>query len=560
MKINKRNLIGRLNICGLLGLSMAFLLAWAGISILGCSHKGMSQHGPWTTKTSASTGYAEAWPAPAFSVSRQYGDQYGPAQDSEEYAPIYESGFRSPLQDPLSTFSIDVDTASYSNVRRFLESGRMPPADAVRIEELINYFDYDYPQPTGRDPFSITLEMSQCPWNPNHQLVHVGLQGKNPDYANIKPSNLVFLMDVSGSMSSPNKLPLVKKSLEMLVQELGPQDRVAIVAYAGAAGLVLPSTPAHKKRRIIKALDKLSAGGSTAGGQGIELAYNVAWENLIPDGNNRVILCTDGDFNVGVSSTPELVRMIEFKRQAGIYLTICGFGMGNYKDEKMEAISNAGNGNFFYIDGRREAKKVFVHDMRANMFTLARDVKIQVEFNPEKVREYRLIGYENRLLAAQDFNDDKKDAGEIGPGHSVTALYEIVPADPAYGEYRVDPLKYQQARQGDQARPGRVEGEDPQSHEVLTIKFRYKNPGENQSRLITRTLADAPLALGNTSDNFRFSAAVAGWGMMLRQSPFAEHLTWGQIERMASEAQGFDEMEYRKEFIGLVKTCRNMDD
>ncbi|MBI9077062.1 MAG: VWA domain-containing protein [Desulfatibacillum sp.] len=561
MKNGKEKIMRITVLYGVIVLALALVAGSVTLSVIGCSKKMTSEPGMktgTTTSTGGSTvsGKAEytlfaATPAPAFKDAARYAP---PARtqffNTEEYAYINENGFKSPLRDPLSTFSIDVDTASYSNVRRFLTDGTMPPPDAVRIEELVNYFSYDYPQPTGQDPFSITMEMSQCPWNWNNMLVHVGLQGKNLNYGDVKPSNFVFLLDVSGSMSSKNKLPLVKKSLEMLLQELGPNDRIAIVAYAGAAGLVLPSTPASHERTIMKALDNLSAGGSTAGGQGIELAYRVAWENLIPDGNNRVILCTDGDFNVGMSSTGDLVRMIEDKRQHGVYLTICGFGMGNYKDDKMESLSNAGNGNFFYIDDKSEARKVFVHEMRANMFTLAKDVKIQVEFNPAKVKEYRLVGYENRILAAEDFNNDLKDAGEIGPGHTVTALYEIVPTGLGEGVQRIDSLKYQKSEPTEPAYDG---------NEILNIKFRYKNPKEDHSQLISRVLEDTPRVFAETSNNFRFSAAVAGWGMLLRQSPYAERLTWGQIERMAQEAKGSDEMGYRTEFIELINTSKNIN-
>ncbi|ACL02027.1 von Willebrand factor type A [Desulfatibacillum aliphaticivorans] len=557
MQSQKEQILRDVVTYALLIISIVCLAGSAAVSFTSCSPKtvnedAMTGYSGYTSKsTSAEPSMSAAKPCPAPKSEQRYAYYCRvPDYNTEEYAPIREGGFKSPLYDPLSTFSIDVDTASYSNVRRFLSYGNMPPVDAVRIEEMINYFHYDYPQPKGQDPFSITMEMSQCPWNRDNMLVHVGLQGRCLDYKDVKPSNLVFLLDVSGSMNSENKLPLVKRSMEMLVKELGAGDRVSIVTYAGSAGLVLPSTSARNKRKIITALDRLEAGGSTAGGEGIELAYRVAWENLIPEGNNRVILCTDGDFNVGVSSTPELVRMIEEKRRAGIYLTICGFGMGNYKDEKMEAISNAGNGNFYYIDSRREAHKVFVQDMRANMFTLAKDVKIQVEFNPGRVSQYRLVGYENRLLAAEDFNNDLKDAGEIGPGHSVTALYEIVPAGLGMGAQRVDPLKYQESEPVPELR---------NSNEILTIKFRYKNPEENRSRLITRVLDESSMEFGDTSDDFRFSAAVAGWGMLLRNSSYADRLTWGQIQSMAEESVGPDEMGYRAEFIKLVKTCRELN-
>lgn len=465
--------------------------------------------------------------------------------NTEEYDVINENIFRSPLHKPLSTFSIDVDAASYSNLRRMLNNGQQPYKDAVRIEEMVNYFTYDYKDPAGEHPFSIVTEISSAPWNKKHKLVHIGLQGKNLDYENLKPCNLVFLIDVSGSMGSPNKLPLLKSSLKLLVNKLGENDRVAIVTYAGAAGLVLPSTPASRKADIIQALDRLNSGGSTAGGAGIKLAYKVAYDNFIEDGNNRVILATDGDFNIGTSSTSELVRLIENKRQLGIYLTITGFGMGNYKDGRMEQISNAGNGNYFYIDNIKEAKKVFVKEMRATLFTIAKDVKIQVEFNPAKVQAYRLIGYENRMLKSEDFNDDKKDAGELGAGHTVTALYEIIPVG-VESEFlkSVDELKYQKNKSAKESK----------SEELLTVKFRYKRPSDNFSNLITQVLMDEHINLENSSDNFRWSAAVAEFGMLLRDSEFKANANYQQVVQLASGAIGEDKEGYRREFIAMVQS------
>ena len=469
-----------------------------------------------------------------------------PDFNTEEYDRIYENRFKDASQNPLSTFSIDVDTASYSNARRFIRGNQMPPKDAVRIEEMINYFDYDYPQPRGEHPFSIITEISQCPWNPQNRLVHIGLQGKSLDYTHLKPSNLVFLIDSSGSMTPNNKLPLLKKAFRLLLDQLSHQDRVAIVTYAGSTGLVLPSTPASQKDRILSAMDNLSAGGSTAGGAGIKLAYKVAKDNLIEGGNNRVILATDGDFNVGVSSTGDLVRLIEEKREYGIFLTICGFGMGNYKDGRMEQISNAGNGHYFYIDNIREAEKVFGTDLRATLFTIAKDVKIQIEFNPAKVKAHRLIGYENRILAREDFNDDKKDAGELGAGHTVTALYEIIPAKSPASARTSDPLKYQKTLPKTAAFD---------TNEIMTVKLRYKPPKENVSRLIERTVMHTDIALEESSTNFKFAAAVAGFGMLLRESEFKKDLTYRDVIALAKEAKGSDEMGYRTEFIGLVKTC-----
>lgn len=476
----------------------------------------------------------------------------GQRHNTEEYDLINENIFLDPHSNALSTFSIDVDAASYSNMRRMINNGQMPQKDVVRIEEMINYFDYDYPNPTGDHPFSITTEVSKSPWNEQHKLVHIGLQGKMIDYDNLKSSNLVFVIDVSGSMSDRNKLPLLVSSMKLLVNELSAKDRVAIVVYAGAAGLVLPSTPASEKEKIISALDRLQAGGSTAGGDGIKLAYKVALENLIEDGNNRVILATDGDFNVGSSSSADMVRLIEEKRDEGVFLTITGFGMGNYKDGRMEQISNAGNGNYFYIDNIKEAKKVFVTEMRATLFTIAKDVKIQVEFNPENVQAYRLIGYENRMLAAEDFNDDKKDAGELGAGHTVTALYEIIPVG-VESEFikNVDSLKYQSNITTTQYL---------QNTELLTVKFRYKEPDGTKSKLITKVLRDSDSSLKNTSDNFRFSAAVASFGMILRESEFKGTSSYSDVIEMASDAMGEDKEGYRSEFIKLVDACELMDD
>jgi len=469
-----------------------------------------------------------------------------PTHNTDEYDKIVENPFQAPKDAPLSTFSIDVDGASYSNVRNSVKNNRLPYADAVRIEEFVNYFTYDYANPKGEHPFSVNTEVGPAPWNAKHKLVHIGLQGKMLDYEELAPSNLVFLLDVSGSMEAENKLPLLKKSLGILLDNLGDRDRVAIAVYASASGLVLPATPATEKDKIMNALNKLSAGGSTAGGEGIELAYKVAEENLIPDGNNRVILATDGDFNVGTSSTSELVRMIEEKRKKGIYLTICGFGMGNYKDGRMEQISNAGNGNYFYIDNVNEARKVFEKEMRATLFTIAKDVKIQVEFNPKQVQAYRLIGYENRMLKSEDFNDDTKDAGELGAGHTVTALYEIIPVG-VESEFLkdVDGLKYQNT--------GTTEAAD--SEELMTVKLRYKRPDEDKSRLLSTVIKNKKTALDKTSDNFRFSAAVAELGLLLRKSEFKADANFPQIISLAKAAKGKDEENYRAEFIQLAEAC-----
>jgi Ca-activated chloride channel family protein len=475
---------------------------------------------------------------------------YNPGEDfnTEEYDYINENSFKLASQEPLSTFSIDVDNASYSNVRRYLSNNQLPPADAVRIEEMINYFNYDYAQPRGKHPFSLHTEVSTSPWNSQRKLVHIGIQGKSAELHNLKPSNLVFLIDASGSMSSANKMPLLKKSLGLLLNELSSNDRVAIVAYAGSAGLILPSTPASNREAIFNALNNIEAGGSTAGGQGIQLAYSVALNNLIPEGNNRVILATDGDFNVGTSSTSELVRLIEEKRKNDIYLTICGFGMGNYKDGRMEQISNAGNGNYFYIDNEKEARKVFVQDMRANMFTIAKDVKIQIEFNPAKVKAYRLIGYENRVMANKDFNDDTKDAGELGAGHTVTALYEIIPAGSSEEINGTDPLRYQKVQKSIV----------DHSNELMTLKFRYKPLKSNQSLLITHALRDENVALNKTSDTFRFSAAVAAFGQILRNSEHQGSYSLEDVLSLAGATRLSDPEGHRAEFIELVRKARNL--
>lgn len=484
-----------------------------------------------------SSGYVAPSPSPDIS-------QGAVPHNTEEYEKIDDNPFKTVSNDPLSTFSIDVDAASYSNARRFLNNNQLPYKDAVRIEEFINYFEYDYEEPRDEHPFSVTTELSEAPWNPDHKLVHIGLQGKKIDYENLQPSNLVFLLDVSGSMNDEHKLPLLKSAFKLLLKNLQNHDRVAIVTYAGAAGLVLPSTRASEKETILAALERLQAGGSTAGGAGIKLAYNVAKENFIEEGNNRIILATDGDFNVGVSSTSELVRTIEQKRDEGIFLTICGFGMGNYKDGRMESLSNAGNGNYFYIDNIMEANKVFVKEMRATLFTIAKDVKIQIEFNPTKVQAYRLIGYENRVLANQDFNDDKKDAGELGAGHTVTALYEIIPVG-VESEFikSIDDLKYQETKVSKSAH----------NDELLTVKLRYKKPREDTSKLITHVLKDKPVKLAKSSDNFRFSAAVAAFGMLLRDSEFKGNASYENILAMAKEAKGDDEEGHRAEFVQLVK-------
>ncbi|MFT3981218.1 MAG: von Willebrand factor type A domain-containing protein [Ferruginibacter sp.] len=469
--------------------------------------------------------------------------------NTEDYDNIQENIFLKTDDNPLSTFSIDVDAASYSNVRRMLKQGQLPPAGAVRIEEMINYFQYDYPQPSGDQPFSFTTEMSDAPWSSQHKLIMIGMQGKKIATDKLPASNIVFLIDVSGSMMAANKLELVKSSMKLLVDQLREQDKVSIVVYAGAAGLVLAPTRGDQKTTIKDALDRLQAGGSTAGGEGIQLAYKTAKANFVKGGNNRVILCTDGDFNVGPSSDDDLERMIENERKSGVFLTVLGYGMGNYKDNKMQKLADKGNGNHAYIDGMHEAKKVLVNEFGGTLFTIAKDVKLQVEFNPAKVQAYRLVGYENRMLKKEDFNDDKKDAGDMGSGHTVTAIYEIIPVGVKSSFIKdVDPLKYSKNKT---APLGKTTFDD----EVMTIKFRYKQPDGDVSRLIINSVKDKQLKIANTSDNYRFVAAVASFGMLLRNSEFKANASYASVLLLAKSATAKDKEGYRSEFINLVETA-----
>lgn len=467
--------------------------------------------------------------------------------NTEDYSPIAENEFKSARENPLSTFSIDVDNASYSNVRRFITQGSAPPKDAVRIEEMINYFTYDYPQPKSEHPFSINTEAAVCPWDRTHQLVLVGLQGKDIPKENLPASNLTFLIDVSGSMEGPTRIELVKKSMRLLVDQLREEDKVSIVVYAGAAGLVLPPTSGSDKKKILAALEELRAGGSTAGGAGIKLAYATARENFNKSGNNRVILCTDGDFNVGVSSDGELQRIIEKERESGVFLTVLGFGMGNYKDNKLETLADKGNGNYGYIDNLLEAQKMLVTQMGGTLNTIAKDVKIQIEFNPAKVKGYRLIGYENRLLAKEDFNNDKKDAGELGAGHTVTALYEIIPAGVS-NKYldSVDALKYQSTVMNS-------------SDELMTVKFRYKDPKDSISKLITQPLNGANITSSTPSNNINWAMAVAEFAQVLRDSKFKGNSTITSALANAKQAKGKDDEGYRAEFIKLIEMYKLLD-
>jgi Ca-activated chloride channel family protein len=471
--------------------------------------------------------------------------------NTEGYAPVNENGYKNVKNNPLSTFSIDVDNASYSNIRRYINNGELPPADAVRIEEMINYFKYDYPEPSGVHPFSVYTEMATCPWNKKHQLLHIGLRAKSIDKSSLPPSNLVFLIDVSGSMDTPNKLPLLKSAFRLLVNELRAQDHVAIVVYAGAAGLVLQSTPGNRKESIMAAIDKLEAGGSTAGGAGLKLAYAEAEKNLIRGGNNRIILATDGDFNVGESSNGGMERLVEEKRELGVFITVLGFGMGNVKDDKMELIADKGNGNYSYIDNLQEARKVLVAEFGGTLFTIAKDVKFQIEFNPVKVESYRLVGYENRLLNDEDFNDDRKDAGDMGSGHNVTALYELVPAGSDESIPSVDPLRYQ-AKKSNEFHKGDLSGE------YLTIKLRYKKPDNLSSVLLEKQVRGFVNDLDDTSDNLRFASAVSEFGMILRNSEFRGSSTLEGASLLAGSARGDDEDGYRSELIRLIKTVKDM--
>jgi Ca-activated chloride channel family protein len=465
----------------------------------------------------------------------------------EGYDHITDNSFLKVSDNPQSTFSIDVDAASYSNVRRILKSGQLPEEGAVRIEEMINYFSYEYAQPTGKDPFAVHTETAVCPWNTKHQLLLIGLQGKKIDVSKLPPSNLTFLIDVSGSMMAPNRLPLVKESLKLLVAQLREEDKVSIVAYAGNAGLVLDATSGENKITIKEAIDRLEAGGSTAGGDGIKLAYKIARENFNRQGNNRVILCTDGDFNVGMSSDDALERLIDGERKSGVYLTVLGYGTGNYQDAKMQKLADKGNGNHAYIDGISEAKKVLINEFGGTLFTIAKDVKLQLEFNPAKVKGYRLIGYENRMLAREDFNNDKKDAGDMGSGHTVTALYELVPPGVDMPETAsVDSLRYQTILNAVSTKQNKY------ADELLTIKLRYKQPNSDNSNLISHAVKDKPVSIEQTTDNFRFAASVASFGMLLRKSEYKGNSSYQSARSLAANALGRDEEGYRKEFIQLI--------
>ncbi len=471
--------------------------------------------------------------------------------NTDDFNALIENIFKEVKNEPLTTFSADVDRASYTTTRYDLMHGSLPDRNSVRIEEFINYFNYDYPQPKGTDPIAISTEMTTSPWNANTKLVCIGLQAVTIPVSQLPASNLVFLIDVSGSMNGENRLGLVQNALGLLVDKLRADDKVTLVVYAGAAGTVLPPTSGSQKEVIKTALNNLHAGGSTAGGAGIELAYNEALKNFVKGGNNRVILCTDGDFNVGVSSDAALQTLIEEKRKTGVFLSCLGFGMGNYKDNKMETLADKGNGNYAYIDNIQEAKKVFINEFGGTLFTVAKDVKLQIEFNPTTVKAYRLIGYENRALRNEDFNDDKKDAGDMGSGHTVTALYEILPADAVKTENlaEVEPLKYQTY----------VPNTAATNKELLTVKIRYKQPNADKSQKIEQVLENTATEFAKSSENFRFAAAVAEFGLLLRRSEFKAAASYAQVTDLAKAALGKDSEGYRAEFLQLVTRAKELD-
>ena len=494
-----------------------------------------------TMKTKAMTGsYMAICPVPAVMYDRV---------NTEEYGQIQENGFKNVSDAALSTFSIDVDAASYSNMRRFINKGELPPADAVRTEELVNYFSYDYPKPAGSDPVKITMESGECPWNASHRLVRIGLKAKEIPTDNLPASNLVFLIDVSGSMWGANRLELVKSSLKLLVNNLRDKDKVAIVTYAGSAGVKLEATPGSDKQKIREAIDELTAGGSTAGGAGILLAYKIAKKNFISNGNNRIILCSDGDFNVGVSSAEGLEQLIEKERKNGVFLTVLGYGMGNYKDKKMQVLAEKGNGNYAYIDNLQEANRVLVGEFGATLHTVAKDVKLQVEFNPSQVQAYRLIGYESRLLKDEDFNNDAKDAGDMGAGHTVTAFYEVIPTG-VKNDYvgKVDDLKYQKKE--------KVSVKPTGSSELLTVKLRYKAPDKDVSKKMELPFVDSKG--NNVSSDFRFASAVAMFGQLLRKSDFKGNASYEKVISLAKQVLNNDDKGYRREFVRLVEAARGI--
>lgn len=496
-----------------------------------------------------------ASPASASPATPNYPTASQAAPNDESYSQVDENAFLEVEDKPLSTFSIDVDTASYANVRRFLTSGQLPPKDAVRVEELINNFSYHDLAPSNGDPFAVHTEVAGCPWNEEHKLLRIGIKGKEISLKKRPASNLVFLLDCSGSMADENKLPLIKRAIRLLTQKLDERDRVAIVTYAAESSLVLPSTACTDQNRvaILQAVENLSAGGSTQGSAGITQAYQVAGENFIKGGTNRVILASDGDFNVGITDQGELTKLITDKAKSGIFLSVFGFGLGNLKDATLEKLADKGNGHYGYIDTISEARKKLVEEMSATLITIAKDVKVQVEFNPARVGSYRLIGYENRLLRDKDFKDDKKDAGEIGAGHTVTVLYELVPAGQSADEPQVDPLKYKAKHKHKRQTP-----KSDFSDELLTVKLRYKKPEGSTSRQMTVVVKDGKENLEQSSRDFRFASAVAAFGMLLRGSEFKGEASYDQVIKLALASKGEDEDGYRAEFINLARNAREL--
>ncbi len=491
--------------------------------------------------------------APKHQAAYFVSDCYDADFNTEAYASLSENGYKQTTKNPLSTFSVDVDRASYTNIRRFLNNGQLPPQDAVRVEEMINYFNYDYAQPEGEHPFSVKPQLAECPWNGEHYLLKVGLKGREIEKENLPPSNMVFLIDVSGSMSSSNKLPLLKSSFRLLVNELRDEDYVSIVVYAGAAGVVLEPTSGKDKKEILEALDNLEAGGSTAGGAGLKLAYKLAKENYQKHANNRIILATDGDFNVGISSNEAMEDLVAKERESGIFMTVLGFGMGNYKDDRMEIIADKGNGNYAYIDNLQEAQKTLVSEFGGTLFTIAKDVKFQIEFNPAKIMAYRLIGYENRLLNDEDFNDDKKDAGEIGAGHTVTALYEIIPVgakDSQQWVKTVDELKYQKDKESRKI---------VASEEWLTIKLRYKQPDSSKSILMEQALSGKVQQFAKADDDFKFAASVAAFGMLLSDSEYKGSVDYDEVKEMATKGRGNDADGFKAEMVRLIEIAESLN-
>ncbi len=509
----------------------------------GCTVISGSAYGAYSPSNYSSSTYQKPM------ITGLINSHISPTQNTAEYKKTHENSFKRVADYPLSTMSVDVDRASYSNMRRFINEGQLPPRDAVRIEEFVNYFDYDYAQPTDNEPVAIHTELTTCPWNEDNKLLHIGIQAVKVKTDDLPPSNLVFLIDVSGSMSSEERLPLLVQGMKLLVSQLRAKDKVSLVTYAGNAGLALPATAGNNKEIIIAALDKLNAGGSTAGGEGIALAYKTAKENFINGGNNRVLLATDGDFNVGISSEGDLEDLITKERKSGIFLTCLGFGTDNYKDAKMELLADKGNGNYSYIDNIKEAQKTLVHEFGGTLFTVAKDVKSLIEFNPAKVQGYRLIGYENRMLNTEDFKNDKKDAGDMGSGHTVTIIYEIIPTG-VKSKY----LKHGTSLKYTETSPT----EATATNELATIKFRYKKPDGDTSKELEKTIADNLINWHNATENTRFSYSVALFGMLLKDSKYSGMGDYDVVKELAGGSMKFDTDGYREEFLKLVREAEQM--